>query len=931
MKGWLLTPVALVALFVTAAGTHAADVQTLTGTAAATRTDKRPLLVVDGKRYELKASDKAEKSVAETLEKFSKGDTGTYTVKGVLGPVNGNDGILVESITPDKADPGTGTPAAAKRPGYKVYDHAVKATPPAEGEHQFRLVVPEKLEVVRGILVVGPYAGGDSRDYHEQAWYREFLDRHGFAFLGAKGYYLHDYTVMQAALKQFAADSKHPELVDAPYAATGFSAGGGYTRKLMHADPGKVIAGVVVGSTMKLGGELTDDHRRVPMLVINGEKEHDPGEGPGMAKQLEPVLAEQRPKGALWGWMAVQGVGHECAGQEVLSMPMLDAAVRLRYPADADVRKGPVKLKPVDLDSGWIADNTSWKDGLTAITPAKTFKGEVAKSSWLLNEDIAFVYRAYSTLDRPLKITSPDPMSAKGEALDTGSAVAIKVDDTGFAGWTKLELYDGATKAGELTKGKAEFTVKDLSAGYHAFSVLGTDGKGNTRPSNPVLVVVRKPAEKATTAKDPGLTVLTTFPGDTGDKGPNWKEKPDTCGAVGPDHVVDFTIANVVIHDKKTGKVLKRMTQPEFWKATKPAFDFDKMNDPRLLYDPLSGRWFGVHCDVKSAVGYLAVSESSDPTKGWKAVKLPMERTNPGMKLGVDKNGLYVVYYDASQPPQSIMTTLAIPIADAVAAEGPSLEHLQTLAKLEMECFPATDLDPKKPADAPAILLNHDYAEDSFSKMYMHKITWKGTTASVSKMQTIPLAETYSAPHPMSNKNLATQPDPGENLQAGEGRRTQCVVQHGGSLFTCNGVKRTPDSRCGIYWNEIRAKDGAVLQEGVVDDPDYDYLMPSLAVDANGNVGLGCTRTSAKEYPSVCVMLHAADDPPNTMRPAVLAAKGTTAFKSTRPTKYGVPWGSYSTTCLDPSDPTVFWTYQEYATSSTAGEWATCWVAFKRK
>jgi hypothetical protein len=70
-----------------------------------------------------------------------------------------------------------------------------------------------------------------------------------------------------------------------------------------------------------------------------------------MAKALEPVLAEHRPKGARWGWMAVQGVGHEFAGQDALAMPMLDAAVRLRYPADGDVRKGPVKLKSVDLES----------------------------------------------------------------------------------------------------------------------------------------------------------------------------------------------------------------------------------------------------------------------------------------------------------------------------------------------------------------------------------------------------------------------------------------------------------------------------------------------------------------------------------------------------------------------------------------------------
>jgi hypothetical protein len=45
---------------------------------------------------------------------------------------------------------------------------------------------------------------------------------------------------------------------------------------------------------------------------------------------------------------------------------------------------------------------------------------------------------------------------------------------------------------GELTKGPARFGVKDLKSGYHAFSVLGTDGKGNLRPSNPVLVVVRR-------------------------------------------------------------------------------------------------------------------------------------------------------------------------------------------------------------------------------------------------------------------------------------------------------------------------------------------------------------------------------------------------------------------------------------------------------
>jgi hypothetical protein len=156
-----------------------------------------------------------------------------------------------------------------------------------------------------------------------------------------------------------------------------------------------------------------------------------------------------------------------------------------------------VKLKAVDPKSGWIADNTTWKSGLTAITPAKDFKGDLARSSWLLNEDLAFIYRAYATGNRPLKITSPHERFALGMVLDAGSSVSIVVDDSGFAGWKRLQLYDGSRKADELAKGPARFTVKDLKGGYHAFSVLGTDGKGNIRPSNPVLVVVRKLAARS--------------------------------------------------------------------------------------------------------------------------------------------------------------------------------------------------------------------------------------------------------------------------------------------------------------------------------------------------------------------------------------------------------------------------------------------------
>ena len=93
------------------------------------------------------------------------------------------------------------------------------------------------------------------------------------------------------------------------------------------------------------------------------------------ADESETFVGEYRPQGALYGWLAVPGTGREFNGQEVLAMPILDAAIRLHYTADGDVRKGPLKLEPIDPQSGWVADNRTWKSGLTKIAAARDFKG----------------------------------------------------------------------------------------------------------------------------------------------------------------------------------------------------------------------------------------------------------------------------------------------------------------------------------------------------------------------------------------------------------------------------------------------------------------------------------------------------------------------------------------------------------------------------
>ena len=424
------------------------------------------------------------------------------------------------------------------------------------------------------------------------------------------------------------------------------------------------------------------------------------------------------------------------------------------------------------------------------------------------------------------------------------------------------------------------------------------------------------------------VTVVTSFPAD---KGPGYrKPNPDAAGAVGPKHTAVLDDRAFVVQGKATGEILQNDTQHEFWLKVLPAKTFDlQANDPRLLYDPIAKRWFAWVQGINPANGYLAVSTTSDPTGPWRGVKMPFPPHNYGARIGFDRNGLYISVHNGSNDLRKAQTCYAIPMGDVVDADGPDLANMQTFADLEIEAFPATDLDSRKAPDAPAVLLHREFGNTA-GKLYLYKITWSDKKASISKAQSIPLSKTYQSPNGASKQFQAVQPAPGLKLRADEGRRTLSVFAQGGSVFGCNAAKSTIDSRCGILWYEVRVSDGALLQEGFVDSPDCDYLVPTLAVDSKGNIGLGCTRTSEKEFPSVYMMMRAATDAPGTMRGPVLAVKGTTYFRAPPSgSTNAIGWGNYSSTCVDPLDPTLIWTCQEYANSEVEGQWGTAWASFR--
>jgi len=447
------------------------------------------------------------------------------------------------------------------------------------------------------------------------------------------------------------------------------------------------------------------------------------------------------------------------------------------------------------------------------------------------------------------------------------------------------------------------------------------------QPTTSSLVLLAITAHAAL-AFDAGVTVVRTFPAN---KGPGWKDSIDVAGAVGSRHVVDFDVAGFVVHDKASGRVLLSLSTREFWQRVEPAGKLvpqKDANDARILYDPLSERWFACAAGTTEPDCFLAVSTSSDPTKPWQGAKLPLPRINPYMKMGVDRHGLYVCSCNGNADMNKGTNCYVVPKRDVLADGGPVLTRGQTFTDLQFSTMPAMDPEPDKPADAPAILLANEFMDGTCSKLYLYKITWSESKASIPNVQTIPLSRKYLTPNNSTSQMEAFQPKPGPKLRAGGGgRRIDSAIVRNGSVFGCNGAKRTADSRPGLLWYEVRISDGALVQEGLVDSPDRDFIFPSVAVDRQGNVGIGCTGTSQTEFPSVYVMMHAASDPANFMSKPVSAVPGTTAYHYAGASMVNL--SHYSTTCIDPSNPDLLWTCQAYANSKIDRQWCTAWAAFK--
>ncbi|AKG23513.1 hypothetical protein [Calothrix sp. 336/3] len=387
---------------------------------------------------------------------------------------------------------------------------------------------------------------------------------------------------------------------------------------------------------------------------------------------------------------------------------------------------------------------------------------------------------------------------------------------------------------------------------------------------------------------------------------------PDIMGAVGKNHFVEFTNGVFAIYDKTNGTNLKKTSSFDFWHQIAGVEIPDNfLSTPRMLFDSHSDRWFAVQLDFseqgnKSNNFLLAVSQTADPTGGWKGWKINTDPTNTTfaefLNLGLDADGVYLAANTFNTSDfSSSQTLISLSKSDLLSAT-PTIANRKTFNSLDAKKFGAT-IQPvinQSKSDGHTTLLGVDSNVQQLGTGKTIKKTQLGNN-SILTTNDISVNSYNLSP-------LAVQPNK-TALDSGLSDFSSSIYQVGKSIWTVQTVE--VGGKSAIRWYEIDGETNKILQSGTIADSGYDYFFPSIAVNEFGDVVIGFSRSGLTEYISSYAVVGQTVNKITTFAAPQLLKAGTNNYNLSGDGKE--KWGNYSATNLDPSDPYSFWTIQGFA------------------
>ena len=363
--------------------------------------------------------------------------------------------------------------------------------------HDTRLWIPNDVTVIRGVIILGNGAGGDQRGRTEETDWQALARAHGFALMGTRGYVCYRSTALvdeevRILLNDFAGyatASGHPEVAHLPFVLAGWSGGGQMANGINARIPERVIAFIANKGTHYLAPSSAAS-LKTPSILVAGQLD-----GQANRDGITNLFRNNRPSGALWANAFEQNTAHNEGNVDGVFFTFFDHAIRARYPAGATPLSGPVTLLDLTESNGWLATEPTVSSGLSgSVYPYATYSGDKTTACWLMDADVANLYRGFATYNPAVTVTPVGgPLFSASQMIE----FRVSVDSAAFPEWTSADVYDGAFKLGTVNKGGAMSVYAVRPWGGRGVTAIARDASNNERTSIPQPFVVNRNSSPA--------------------------------------------------------------------------------------------------------------------------------------------------------------------------------------------------------------------------------------------------------------------------------------------------------------------------------------------------------------------------------------------------------------------------------------------------